>query len=202
MGTEIRTYDNINPLTQTLVWTDLVPDLNDPHHYVMDPATGKRWRRLTVEQQFIAEEILKGANYREACRSAGMKVKPHSATVYVCKLLRECAPFVNHLLKLLNEERQSQNVTRESHLKRLDDLGRRAEKEGKYSAAIAAEVSRGRVAGLYAKEVDPEDKKALASIQDIDSRIKQLLGKVQSQEREVQGRVINDQSQEGEKSDD
>ena len=199
MGTEIRTYDNTNPLSETLVWTDLVPDLDDPHHYLMNPSTGQRWRRLTVEQEFIAEEIIKGANYREACKAAGMRVKPNSATVYVCKLLRECAPFVNHVLKLLTEARQSQSVTVESHLKRLDDLGRRAEKAGKYSASIAAEVARGRAAGLYAKDIDPEDKKALASIQDIDSRIKQLLGKMNSQEKEAQGRVIEDQ---GEKSDD
>lgn len=199
MGTEIRTYDNTNPLSATLVWTDLVPDLDDPHHYLMNAATGQRWRRLTVEQEFIAEEIIKGANYREACKAAGMKVKPNSATVYVCKLLRECAPFVNRLIELLTEERQSQIVTQNSHLKRLDDLGRRAEKDGKYSAAIAAEVARGRVAGLYAKDIDPEDKAALNSIKDIDSRIKQLLGKVNSQEKEARGRVIEDQ---GKKSED
>lgn len=194
MGTELRQFDNTHALSATLVWTDLVPDLDDPHHYVMDPATGNRWRRLTIEQEYIAEELVKGANYREACKAAGMKVKPESASAFVVKLLRNSAPFINRVIELLTEERQSQSVSLESHLKRLDDLGRRAEKSGKYSASIAAEVARGRAAGLYAKDIDPEDKKALASIQDIDSRIKQLLGKMNSQEKEAQGRVIEDQS--------
>lgn len=202
MGSEIRVYDNTNPLLATLKWTDIVPDLEDPHHYVMDPATGRRWKRLSAKQEYIAEELISGANYREACKNAGIKTNPEAASAYVCGLLRDHAPFVNHVLKLLTEARQSRIVTVDSHLQRLDDLGRRAEKAQKFSAAIAAEVARGRVAGLYAKEVDPEDKAALASIKDIDQRIKQLLGKVQSQEKEARGRVISDQSQEGKKSED
>lgn len=195
MSTDLRLSDETTALSRTLVWTDLVSDLDEPLRYVVDPATGRKWKRLTVEQEFVAEEVARGANYREACRSAGLKMKPESASVYVCGLLREHAPFVNRVLELLIEARQSYSVSHESHLKRLDDLGRRAEKDGKWSAAIAAEVARGRAAGLYAKEVDPEDRKALASIQDVDQKIQQLLGKIQSQERETQGRVISDQSE-------
>lgn len=203
MGTELREYQGETiALSRTLVWTDLVADPNEPGRFVMDPATGRRWKRLTTEQETIAEELVRGANYREACKAAGMQVKPEAASGYVVHKLSKHAPFINRVIELLTESRQSKIVTQDSHLKRLDDLGRRAEKDGKWSAAIAAEVARGRVAGLYAKEVDPEDKAALASIKDIDQRIKQLLGKVQSQERETQGRVISDQSQEGGESED
>ena len=195
MGQELRTYDNVDPLTATLVWTDLVPDLDDPHRYVMNAATGERWKRLTVEQEYIAQELVKGSNYREACKAAGMNVKPASASAFVVRLLSKSAPFINHVIELCIKERQSKIVTKDSHLRRLDDLGRRAEKSGKYSAAIAAEVARGRVAGLYAKDMDPEDKKALNSIRDIDSRIKQLLGKMSNQEKELHGRLVSEQRQ-------
>lgn len=195
MGTELRQYEGETiALSRTLVWTDLIADPNEPGCFVMDPATGRRWKRLTPEQETIAEELVKGANYREACKAAGMRATPESASGYVTYKLAHHAPFINKVIELLTEARQSKFVTQDSHLKRLDDLGRRAEKDGKWSAAIAAEVARGRAAGLYAKDIDPEDKKALASIQDIDSRIKQLLGKMNSQEKEAQGRVIEDQS--------
>ncbi len=39
------------------------------------------------------------------------------------------------------------NITR--HMKRLDSLSKSAEDEKNYSAAVNAEVSRGRAAGLY-----------------------------------------------------
>ena len=39
------------------------------------------------------------------------------------------------------------NLTR--HMKRLDELSKSAEAEKNYSAAVNAEVSRGRAAGLY-----------------------------------------------------
>ena len=195
MGQELRTYEEPSVLMKTLVWTDLVSDLEDPHHYVLDPSTGRRWKRLSLKQEYIAEEIIKGSNYREACKAAGVKTNPEAASAYVCGLLRDHAPFINHVIELCIKERQSKIVTKDSHLRRLDDLGRRAEKSGKYSAAIAAEVARGRVAGLYAKDMDPEDKKALNSIRDIDSRIKQLLGKMSNQEKELHGRLVSEQRQ-------
>lgn len=41
-------------------------------------------------------------------------------------------------------------LTLESHLKRLDDLSRKAEEAGQFGPAIKAEESRGKAAGLYA----------------------------------------------------
>jgi len=195
MARELRTYETTSTLARTLVWTDLVADVNEPGRFVINPTTGQRWKRLTVEQDDIARELVAGSNYREACKHVGIRRTPESASTYVTVLLGKHAPFINRVIELLTEERQSQSVSLESHLKRLDDLGRRAEKSGKWSSAIAAEVARGRAAGLYAKDIDPEDKRALASIQDIDSRIKQLLGKIQGQERETKGRVLSDQSE-------
>lgn len=193
MGTELRNYsaDNI-ALFQTLKWTDLVSDPHEPETYLLDPLTGHRWHRITKRQESIANELVAGANYREACRAAGIKTNPESMSAYVCKLLATSAPFVNYLLIQLNELRQSQSVTKESHLQRLDHLGRRAEKEGKYSAAIAAEVARGRVEGLYANDAPPPDKRVYDTMKEIDERITELLAN-QKREKAVEGKVVSDQ---------
>jgi len=193
MGKHLRDYSPGNDaLSQVLTWTDLVPDPNYPHTWVVDPETGQRWRRLTPEQQLIAQELVAGANHREACKAAGMKAKPETMSSYITAMLSHHAPFVNEVITLLNEARQSKFVTRESHLRRLDQLGRKAEKEGKYSAAIAAEVSRGRVAGLYAKDEGPKEKVVADSIKALDDRIQELVEKASRQEKEVRGRVVSD----------
>jgi len=191
-GKHLRDYSQGNDaLSAVLQWTDLVPDPNDPHRYVVDPTTGQRWKRLNAEQELIARELVAGANHREACKAAGIKAKPESMSTYVSGLLSFHAPFVNEVINLLNEARQSKFVTRESHLRRLDQLGRKAEKEGKYSAAIAAEVSRGRVAGLYAKDEGPKEKVVADSIKALDDRIQELVEKASRQEKEVRGRVAS-----------
>ena len=43
-----------------------------------------------------------------------------------------------------------------SHLQRLDDLSHKAEEAEQYSAAIAAEVSRGKAAGLYVEKIQAD----------------------------------------------
>lgn len=188
----LRDYSQGNDaLSQVLEWTDVVPDPNDPHRWVMDPKTGQRWRRLTPEMEYVARELVAGANYREACKAAGIKRKPESMSAYVSHLLSRNAPFVNLVLKLMNEVRQSRFVTKESHLRRLDQLGRRAEKEGKYSAAIAAEVHRGRVAGLYAKDQAPQEKIVSDSVKALDQRIAELMEKANRREKEIEGRVVS-----------
>ena len=194
MGKHLRSYEpGLNALSETLIWTDLVPDTEYPERYVLDPKTGQRWRRLTERQKMIAEQIVAGFNAREACKNIGMRLKPEAMSWYVSDKLSHHAPFVNHVLILLERRQRGQVVTAQSHLQRLDDLGRRAEKEGKYSAAIAAEVARGRVAGLYAKDEAPKDQAVAKSVSALEDRIKELLEKSQRAEREVQGRVVSDQ---------
>lgn len=41
-----------------------------------------------------------------------------------------------------------------SHLQRLDDLSHKAEEAEQYSAAISAEISRGKAAGLYTEKIE------------------------------------------------
>ncbi len=45
-------------------------------------------------------------------------------------------------------------ITLESHLRDLKDLRDKACAEGRYSAAVRAEIARGRAAGLYVERID------------------------------------------------
>ena len=180
-----------------LTWTDLVVDPDAPQ-FLLDPKTGERWRHLNETQMQVAESIVNGMRYRDACKAAGLKYQNEcSFTHYVTDNLRKSAPFVNYVLQLYIDRKQSGYVTTESHLRRLEELGRRAEKAGKYSAAIAAEVARGKAGGLYVQGEFDENSQVAKSVKDIDRRINQLLEKVNQSEREVKGRVVADQPQIG-----
>jgi phage terminase small subunit len=67
---------------------------------------------------------------------------------------------VQHRLKELRDESNRRaRVTLEDHLKRLAELGRGAEENGQFSAAINAELNRGKASGIYVerKEITGAD---------------------------------------------
>jgi hypothetical protein len=45
-------------------------------------------------------------------------------------------------------------VTLEAHLRRLEELSKKAEDEGKYAAAVTAEIARGKASGLYVEKAE------------------------------------------------
>ena len=47
------------------------------------------------------------------------------------------------------ERAERYKVTKDNHVERLDNIGRKAESKNQFSAAITAEHYRGKVAGLY-----------------------------------------------------
>lgn len=51
---------------------------------------------------------------------------------------------------------EAAQLTVESHLKRLSELSKAAEDEGKYSAAVTAEMARGKVSGFYIDKIQAE----------------------------------------------
>jgi hypothetical protein len=119
--------------------------------FLMDPLTGKKWRRLNPAQERLAEYLAAGIERRDAVQQAGFKMQPESASMYVSTLLKENKVFTNHLILLIKEIKDKNFVTIESHVSRLAELGKLAEKQGKIGQAITAEVHRGRAAGLYTK---------------------------------------------------
>lgn len=58
------------------------------------------------------------------------------------------------LAEIRKEASNKAALTLENHLARLDHLSRLAEEKEQYSAAIKAEESRGKAAGLYTEKVD------------------------------------------------
>ena len=56
-------------------------------------------------------------------------------------------PRIAKLLKKIDEN--DSELTLQTHLSRLSQLSLAAQRDGHYAAAVAAEVSRGKAAGLY-----------------------------------------------------
>lgn len=166
----------------SLTYTDLIDDPERPG-YLLNPLTGERWQKLSPQQDQLAHYIVHGMNRRDAVRAAGFKLGPAGASSYVYNMISTHAPFVNRLLELASEHRHDGEVSYTSHIKRLAELSRQAEKDGRHSAAIAAEVHRGRVAGLYAKENPSQGgDKPNETLDSIEHRIQELLSKVDEKE--------------------
>ena len=190
---DVVVRDTALTLLERLEYVQLVPDPHD-YNFLVDPETGKRWRQLTPEMQKIADFVFEGCSYRDACQRAGIRTRsPAAMSSYVSHLLGSNQPFINYLLSLYNEARKAKFVTLESHLQRLEHLSRLAEKSGKISAAVSAEVARGRAGGLYARETADEDKARLDTIKDVEKRIAELVKQAQGIEKGKAERVVAEQ---------
>jgi len=84
--------------------------------------------------------------------------------------------------QLEHEKLQKHEVTHIGHVSRLNELGRKAEKEKKYQSAIRAEELRGRAGGMYVNQTITktisadieEDKKTIERIEGFKKNLKQL----------------------------
>ncbi len=108
---------------------------------------------LTSKQESFCHAIVSGMSQADAYRAAYAASNMLPATVqnkaHVLAKNGEIAARVAALRKPAVEAAQ---ITLKSHLKRLNDLSGMAETEKQYSAAIAAEVSRGKASGLYVEK--------------------------------------------------
>lgn len=114
--------------------------------------------KLTPKQEKFCLEYLKTGNASEAYRLAYdiKKMKPETVNRTAKALLdnRKIATRIDELRKPAIKEAQ---LTFESHLKRLDDLSRGAEKAEQFGAAINAEIHRGKASGFYDSAKSGED---------------------------------------------
>ena len=110
-------------------------------------------------EAIIAAYIENGGNQTEAWKVGhpNSKAKPASIRVEASKF------FSDPNIRLTLAERQSKvasevsaklSLTLESHAAELERLREMAKERGLIAAAVAAEVKRGEVAGLYIKKVD------------------------------------------------
>ena len=106
--------------------------------------------KLTPKQESFAQAIVSGMNQSDAYRSAyKVRANTKSACVNVAasKLMADAnvSLRVDELRKPAVKKAQ---MTLESHLARLQALSEAAEGEMQYSAAITAEVARGKASGV------------------------------------------------------
>jgi len=109
-------------------------------------------RPLTPKQKRFVEEYLVDLNATRAYKTAyGCEQK--GAEANGARLIRDdrvAARVANGLAKA--SERNE--LTLDSHLSRLDALGKEAARAGQFSAAISAEAKRGEAVGLYIRRTE------------------------------------------------
>jgi len=142
-------------------------------------------RKLTPKQEAFRIAYLNKKNGREAYRLAYDAEKMSDAAIdsEVQKLLKHelLGPMITLGLERASERIQIQAdarglLTLEAHMERLDFLGKAAEAEGKYDAAIKAEVKRGELRRFYIKQVETGDVGEFSHMPDeqLDDVVKQL----------------------------
>ena len=111
--------------------------------------------KLTAKQEAFCLAYIETNNASEAYRRAydSSKMKPESVNESASRLLAD-VKITARLEQLRAPVRDRAQITLESHLERLNHLSLMAEQAEQYSAAIKAEESRGKVAGLYVEKID------------------------------------------------
>lgn len=113
--------------------------------------------KLTPKQEKFCLEFIQCGNAAEAYRRAynTERMKPESIWVNSSKLMAD-ANVAQRVAELRSQAAQKAMVTLESHLADLARLRDLAEEDGQFSAAITAEISRGKAVGLYTERLKQE----------------------------------------------
>ncbi|KAF0188483.1 MAG: phage small subunit [Desulfobulbaceae bacterium] len=110
---------------------------------------------LTPKQELFALSVASGMtqadSYRKAYSTEKMKAKSIQEKACVLMTDVKIAARVKELREPIIKRAQ---ITLEGHLKTLEELRNSASNAGQYSAAISAEVARGRASGLYTERVE------------------------------------------------
>ena len=121
---------------------------------------------LTPKQEAFAQAIVTGVNQSDAYRAAfsvGAKTKPETVNQAASRLMADSnvAARVEELRAPVAKKAQ---ITLESHLDDLLRLRNMEAKEKQYSAAITAEVARGKASGVVADKIDISGTMAVATL--------------------------------------
>lgn len=111
--------------------------------------------KLTAKQEAFCLAYIETNNASEAYRQAysSSKMKPESVNESASRLMAD-VKITARLEQLRAPVRERAKITLESHLERLNHLSLMAEQAEQYGAAIKAEESRGKVAGLYVEKIE------------------------------------------------
>jgi hypothetical protein len=111
---------------------------------------------LTPKQEAFAQAVASGMSQSDAYRAAYKvrdNTKPETVNQQASRIMadRKVAARVEELRKPVVEAAQ---ITLASHLARLRALSEAAEGSAQYSAAITAEIARGKASGLYVEKTE------------------------------------------------
>ena len=111
---------------------------------------------LTPKQEAFAQAVASGMSQSDAYRTAYKvreRTKPETVNQQASRIMadRKVAARVDDLRKPVVEAAQ---ITLASHLARLRALSEAAEGSAQYSAAITAEIARGKASGLYVEKTE------------------------------------------------
>ena len=115
--------------------------------------------KLTAKQEKFCTEFVQCGNASEAYRraySAG-NMKPETVWSNASRLLDD-SKVGARVRELQEAAAQKAQVTLEGHLEDLRRLRDMAVENGQFSAAITAEISRGKAVGLYTERVQADVK--------------------------------------------
>lgn len=110
---------------------------------------------LTPKQENFCLAYLETGNASEAYRRSYEASKMNEATINRnAKALIDNSKIAARLKALRAPAVEAAQVTLTDHLNDLKRLRDKAEQEGKYSAAVSAEMARGKASGLYTENVN------------------------------------------------
>ena len=110
---------------------------------------GKIWQQLNGKQKKFCKEYLKGQTATDSAIKAGYTKDRKGAKTQGSVLLNHNPVVRNYLIDLEIAASEKDAVSLENHLSTLHDLREEAKDQGQISAAITAEVHRGKAGGLY-----------------------------------------------------
>lgn len=111
---------------------------------------------LTPKQEKFAQEVASGKSQSDAYRSsfnvrAGTKIDTINNNAY--KLMAN-GEITTRIDELKEAAAKRVVITLESHLEDLQKLRNMAVKDGKWAAAVSAEIARGKAAGVYVDKLE------------------------------------------------
>ena len=109
---------------------------------------------LTPKQEAFAQAIVSGMNQSDAYRAA-YKVRPGTKPETVNQAASRIMADSNiaaRVTALRQPVIEAVRVTLAAHLTRLEELSMGAEQAGQFSAAINAEIARGKASGIYTEK--------------------------------------------------
>jgi phage terminase small subunit len=105
-------------------------------------------KKLTPKQEKFAQNVAKGMSKKDAAKQAGYSQK--NATRAGTMLSSDSNPLVkNRITELQTKAANKAVLTLGTHLGDLKEIRNGAMRNGAWSAAVTAEVARGKAAGLY-----------------------------------------------------